>query len=143
MLLEANGGAAVAQCEIASLLWPNCCPDDPCDGSGACNHELDDPAITALLLVECLGKVCYEPRPLDSDEVKAEIDAGRPVQAGFSYGEDGGHLVLVTGYQDTGTGRQFTVLDPGGWSAAAWPYLGLKCANGLGKWDATWILTVR
>jgi len=140
MLLEAGGATGVTQCGLASQLWANCCPDAPCDGSGPCDHDLDDPGITALLT----GKGLTATRvgcALTSNDVKAQIDAGQPVQAGFSYGQDGGHVVLIAGYQSTGVDEQFIVLDPTDWHAAAWSFQGLLSANQLGTWDATWTFT--
>jgi hypothetical protein len=55
--------------------------------------------------------------PASWDDVRNEIDAGRPVGARIGWRGGGGHFVLITGYSDTEGARQLNVEDP--WTGSA------------------------
>lgn len=52
--------------------------------------------------------------PLEFDELKAELDAGRPVCARIAWVSGGGHFVVICGYRHSKDGkmRQVFVTDP-------------------------------
>jgi hypothetical protein len=144
MLVEAKTATQVLQCSMASFLGPKCCqplPNDPC------NVPLADPKITALLTAR-LANVSFVQRALNAVDLEKEINAGRTVQVGWTYGKNakgGGHVVLVTGCRQVASGqpkREFTVLDPDFTSPLTMTHAGLKGKAGERVWDATWILTL-
>jgi len=91
-------GAPVAQCEIVSnTVLLDCCafPQAACVTTGPVPAMLGALQYHAALFPGLAG------RPLSFAEVKAQIDAGRPMIALYS-GSFSGHAVVIFGYDDQG-----------------------------------------
>jgi hypothetical protein len=89
-------GVTVDQCEIVSTyLQRNCCVGGVGDAFCAVTARSMADIQTAL----AIGGVRsgYVPRPLTFDEIASEINAGRPMIAGYR-GSFSGHVVVITGF---------------------------------------------
>lgn len=78
----------------------------------------------------------FEKRPLSFSEVKAEIDAGRPIIAALDLEEDKGHVVVVSGYLPN---RQLIITDPQE-GVYCIPYNAtLRKDKDFGQWSKTFV----
>jgi hypothetical protein len=80
-------------------------------------------------------------RPLQFNEVVAQINSGSPVAVGIDWNGTSGHVVLIVGY---GAGDMVVVHDPGRAGPAAcgpMKYSALLQYAGMvnAKWNASWI----
>ena len=69
-----------------------------------------------------------------ADEVRAEIDQGRPVQVYFDFGTSA-HVALIRGYYD---GDWFEINDPQNGNGRR-TYLDIQTAYGYGTWAKTYV----
>jgi hypothetical protein len=129
-----DGLSPWTQCGLANaeLDQSTCCGDD--GSTEACNQPwYVDRALTRTgnLAARAAGQAAWE-------QVKGEIDAGRPICARIGWREGGGHFVLITGYYEAGTQRGLDIEDP--WTGSASVELD-QFANSyqtLGSWTHTY-----
>jgi hypothetical protein len=110
-----------------------------CAGAAECQR----PGIGLEEMGVLLGRVFgihgrYDYDPVDWDDLKDEIDAGRPVVALLAEGGMAAHVVVIAGYRSSG---YLTVLDPAaGRYSEAYRSL-VRGASEHGKWAGTLRLT--
>ena len=107
-----DGSSSWTQCRIANeeLNQSACCDDgdsDPCNQPWYVDRALRR---TGNLAGRSKGRATWE-------DVKGEIEAGRPVCARIGWQGGGGHFVLVTGYYEAEGERGLDVEDP--WTGSA------------------------
>ena len=96
-----------SQCQVANaeLKQSSCCDEGSSD---ACNTVwcLDD----ALARTGNLANWCR--RTVSWDEVKNEIDRGRPVCARVAWSGRGAHFVMIVGYENSSSDNLLAIEDP-------------------------------
>jgi hypothetical protein len=129
------GNAGLQQSDLANRLFGlSVCSLVP--GSSLCNRM-------ALMSDICnvykgLGRTStFVPNAVPFGTLQQEINAGRPVQVGFSW-SGGGHLALVCGWDINSIGPFLRVNDPQYGSGGVY-YSNLVAAYGLGSWQFTWL----
>lgn len=80
-----------------------------CIDMQSCTHAGGDEKMAAIFdgIFKLHGR--FEKRPLAFAQVKAEIDAGRPMIAALDMENDKGHVVVISGYLSN---RQLIITDP-------------------------------
>jgi Peptidase_C39 like family len=143
-------GIAASRTEIAERhlshlgLNPDCFP--PVAGS-LCDHECQ-PSNIAFIFSDwglAVDNIPFDVRFLEFDEVKDEINAGRPVLVGVYWIEDGerrgGHVIVIRGWRIVDGEEMLYVNDPLGEKTAEVPYFDLLEEYGddnSGQWQLTW-----
>ena len=82
----------------------------------------------------------YSVGTLPFASIQAEINANRPIEIGVAWDGGGGHLAIISGWeQDTG-GDWVRINDPDPTKSGqvVMLYSGLSKYNGVGDWVATW-----
>jgi hypothetical protein len=96
------------QCEIvnSALGETSCCQ---AGNTNQCNQDgyLDQ----ALTIVSHLAAAIIA-APLSFAQIQQEIDAGHPIGVRIGWYGDGGHFVMISGYDDTGGAEIVDVDDP-------------------------------
>jgi hypothetical protein len=147
-------GAVTSKCRLVRFVYEelrqgnlhNCCtsPDsEDCDTLGTTVEEIHR-------VLEYGGVAFdYVEETLSAADLKAEIDAGRPVQIGVSW-DDGsnppnGHVIVVDGYRLHNGHYSFFVRDPLRWGSSGGPgadnlvtFSELQSAYHMGWWVETW-----
>lgn len=128
------------QCKFASDLYNLICCDTTIPNG--CNRPcLVNDVVTVYSRISVASTLVNNPIPFT--KIEEEIAAGRPVEAGIAWNAGSGHVMLISG-TDNSSGKQYVQLkDP-------WPtskngktgtvlYDDLLVAFGRGKWKWTWI----
>jgi hypothetical protein len=120
------------QCALANaeLEQTSCCEDGDNDG---CNK----PWYLDRALQRTGNFSSKRQGPVPWEEVRAEIDAGRPVAARIRWGDDTGHFVVLTGYRRSGGRRELEVQDP--WTGSS--SLAIEDFTNAYKSSGTWTHT--
>ena len=128
-------GGPWRQCEVANTVrkQTTCCQN----GSSAnCNH--DDYLDSALTAVKHLaGPV--NPSTISYADISQEVDNNRPVAVRIGWYGDGGHFVVLGGYDDSGGAQIVDVEDPR-YGPSTYDYTQFCTAyqSGTGKWTDTY-----
>jgi Papain-like cysteine protease AvrRpt2 len=120
----------VQQCDMATFTFGGNCCQTP--SSAGCNQGQFPPPIYANW-----GFLCDETdAALSQDDVKAELNAQRPVEVYYAWdGGGGAHVALIRGYYDNG---DFEVSDPWyGPGPHSYDDILNACQNG-GQWTMTY-----
>ena len=116
-----NPASTMQQCDVANKVLPKEFPNErlPQSDCGCCCQCCCDPdACNRPAELEIALRQVYKwrntlKRPLTFDEIRREIDRGRPVGVGITWDSGGGHFVVVRGYRLLRSGeRQVYVADP-------------------------------
>src|SRR5689334_20453365 len=124
----------LTECKIAAAELHLSC----CDSRQQCNrvHRLDPP-------LERLGRLRAKPifRPISFDEVRQEIDAGRPIAVRVGWHDGGGHFLVIFGYHVTQSGLRQVILGDPFYGDSRTSY-DLFCTSyqGSGTWTDTFLL---
>lgn len=99
-------GSAWTQCQVASseLGRTDCC-NSPVPSPCNVPWYLDRALTRTNNFVSLTGQLTFA-------QVKAEIDAGRPVGARVGWSGGGGHFMVIYGYRTVGLTRYFDIADP-------------------------------
>lgn len=140
MVLEFYKDPAAKQCHLANSASPaagdSCCGDPT---SQVCNRPLSDTEVSQLWTDRQVRNTPLG-HEIGFQDLKDEIDDGRPVEVGWSRGGNGNHLVIVHGWQVTSTGEQVYVNDPAKGQGEGWMSLSdLQTARQTGFWTSTWV----
>jgi len=125
------------ECKIAQAELGLSC----CDSAEQCNQvfRLDPP-------LHLLGRLRGKPisRTLTFEEIKTEIDAGRPVAVRVGWPAGGGHFLVICGYDFTPSGVQQVLLGDPFYGDSRTAY-DLFCTSyqGSGTWTDTFLLKDR
>ena len=131
-----NPASTMRQCDVVDLVDP---VQDCCMNPSAHNHP--EGLTTAVRAVSSL-RMSLD-RALSFDELRAEIDAGRPVCAAIAWRSGGGHAVLITGYRVLGSGSQHVHVEDPLNPASDLDFDEFSNAYyGEGTWEATELLSV-
>jgi hypothetical protein len=129
-----DAGFGLSQCETAGrvLNVPAAC-DNPDDESVNKLFALDN----ALSVFGRLGKV--EPGPLAFDEVRRQIDTGRPVGARILFLDNGmAHVTLIRGYRTSP--EPILIIDDPLFDESEWSYQQfLRSYRGSGVWKQSYL----
>ena len=128
-------GTPWRQCELANqqLGQNSCCLNG---ATGQCNQDgyLDRSllAVGHLASRAAVGASSYA-------YIKQEIDRGHPVGVRIGWHQDGGHFVLITGYDESDGVQTIWVEDPW-WGASSYELGAFTTAyeNGAGQWTHTY-----
>ena len=124
------------QCDVVNILEN---VSDCCANPSSYNQPAD--LASAIQTVGCL-RLSLD-RALTFDELRQEIDAGRPVCAGIAWDSGGGHAVLITAYNVLSSGsHHIHVEDPLNPSGDVDFDEFSNAYHGDGKWEATELLAV-
>lgn len=112
---------------------------DVCDDPGDFNNALDISRITDLFpLFNKTGP--YVDHALSFEQVQGEIQAGRPVEVGYQWGNGGAHVAIVAGAAENDSGQYLYVNDPDPQYACGWClFSDVQSAYGNGTWQWTWM----
>lgn len=98
-----NPLSPLRQCDVATRVL----------GSDNCSNPINEPAILGDAVQVVNPQRVNLERALNFDELRREIDAGRPVCCAIEWTGGGGHAVVVTGYRVLTSGvRHIHVEDP-------------------------------
>ena len=131
------GNLTVSQCEMATNAHgqPGCCETPT---SSLCNRPLVIPKVEEEWDRYNFDST-YHDDHLPFSTIQSEIDAGRPIEVGFTWSGGGGHAVLVVGYEQVSPAdKRVFVYDP--WHGPV-PDLNLdelRAAYGAGTWRWSW-----
>ena len=132
-----NPASPWKQCRFAGAeLGTDCCPTG---SSEECNQirRLDPP-------LRRVGRLRDRPipRPLTLNEVKQEIDAGRPICARIQWRDGGGHFVIISGYETTPRGVVLLMIEDPAFdkSRVKFDMFLTNYHVGHGKWTGTFLL---
>lgn len=137
------------QCEVAHLVYGGqCCPGLPIP---ACCVDPGPPACNqAASLADALAKVrrSYRriPAPLSREEIKAQIDAGRPIGVRIGWRGGSGHFVVIRGYSPSRSDQIIDVADSfygqSHWYYAAFrnAYQASVVSGGGGIWTHSYLI---
>lgn len=117
------------QCDLAAAEFAHPCCAQP--SSSACNRPLWPEAIYNrynLPFVKRLESLTFQ-------ELKAEIDNNRPVEAYIQWSGSGAHVILLTGYYDN---EDVDVMDPLTDGIVRKSFQAVKTADGMGQWTMTY-----
>jgi hypothetical protein len=132
-----NPASPWEQCRLAGAeLGLDCCQDGSTE---RCNQVRRlDPPLTRV------GRLRERPipRPLTMDEIREEIDGGRPVCARIQWRDGGGHFVLISGYEVTPRGVTVLTIDDPAFdrSRVKFEKFLTDYHTGHGKWTGTFRL---
>ena len=141
MVFRYYDGAAARQCEFANELFgrTECCskPSSP-DCNKPCRKEDVSKLYSSKHICSTfVGSV------VSFSKLQSEIDADRPVEVAYFWGDKGetGHLVVVRGWRVDGKEEFVYVNDPGDSPGEdrIVAYSELLAAYGKGNWTYTWI----
>lgn len=150
MVLDFYGEPSLKQCEVVGKKIKEDCCDNPqnSDYNISCEPE-DMRAAWKQVGIKShphLGAATGDSGWIRSDELRAELDEGRPVELGLRWKGGGGHAIIVQGWKATSKGLFFLVNDPWDWTNLGLIVNGkgrvhydeLRRAYGMGKWKWTW-----
>ena len=126
----------VRQCDFANWLFKqtHCCTEP---SSAECNRGCFVHDISRLYLQWNIRST-FIGGMVPFSVLQAEIDAGRPVEIGFLWKEQGiAHVVLISGWHTDGTEEFVHVNDPNN-GFQFLTYAELQTAYGKGTWSFTW-----
>jgi hypothetical protein len=129
MVFRYYGAPDVSQCNMASAQFGlDCCTNHPV--GGACNVGNWPERVYPAYNYRC----ARVDRAYTLAEIKAEIDAGRPVEVYYAWSGGGAHVALVTGYF---ANDDLQVHDPW-YGTARRAYTFVVNAYNLGSWRITY-----
>lgn len=135
MVLAFRSNPGITQCQLANsalqLNGVQCCPSN-----AVCNRGLKDKRIT-WLWNHC-GIPAYRSPGLNCNLLKYEIDNGRPVELGFAYSNNKGHVVIVHGWRQEASGLFFLINNSAGPKKQKILCTTLLALSQNGEWNATW-----
>src|ERR1700733_769833 len=106
------------QCKFADLLFTG---QDCCGSPTGCNQPVDLGDVTKLF--QAFGKSAnFQPSPIEFDLIQTEISAGRPVQVGYQWSNQGNHVAVIAGISEDSVGPMVYVNDPDPQFAYGWVY---------------------
>ncbi len=126
----------VRQCDFANWLFKqtHCCTEP---SSAECNRGCFVHDVSSLYLQWNIRST-FIGGMVPFSVLQAEIDAGRPVEIGFLWKEQGiAHVVLISGWHTDGTEEFVHVNDPNN-GFQFLTYAELQTAYGKGTWSFTW-----
>ena len=126
----------VRQCDFANWLFQqtHCCAEP---SSAECNRGCFVHDVSSLYLQWNIRST-FIGGMVPFSVLQAEIDAGRPVEIGFLWKEQGiAHVVLISGWHTDGTEEFVHVNDPNN-GFQFLTYAELQTAYGKGTWSFTW-----
>jgi hypothetical protein len=135
MVLQHFGNAGIEKCEIADIAFKrnDCCSGDHCNLSLPMK---DAPNSIVGLYGDCGILVDHIDGALSYEQVTAEIDNKRPVEASLLREDGGEHVVIVYGWRKVDGRDKVLVHDP--WrGVAVIEHERLASAYGEGKWSST------
>jgi hypothetical protein len=134
MVLE-HCGFATTQCDIAAGLLNKSC----CRTPRACNVGCKSDGVDQIYNQFGINSQ-YQPSSLPFTSIQAEINAKRPIQVGLNWAKGGGHLAIITGWEQDTSGDWVRVNDPD--PTRPRPviirYARLVQAYGQGSWVTSW-----
>jgi Papain-like cysteine protease AvrRpt2 len=138
MAVNHSKGASTSQCDFANWLVPaaSCCGLIP--PSTTCDQPCAASQISSMY-----NNWKVKPTGMNASvtfaTIRQEINASRPVQIGFQYGNGTGHTILVHGWVVGVAGNMLDIIDPNAARVSAL-YTDLQTAFGTGGvWDWTWV----
>lgn len=129
----------VRQCDLANSAFGStrCCNNLP-----ACNKGLSDARITYLWQTYGLTTARYITDKLNCEALKVELNAGRPIELGFSYSSTTGHVIIAFGWGKTKSSEVYFLVNdpdyPSGTKSVIY-CSALLDRSIKGSWDATWL----
>ena len=132
-------GQQVEQCEVASVLFPDCC--DRADDDDTCNQTCEREDILTVYENFNVTATFVE----DSDEIvfadiRSEIrDRGRPVQVCIHWHEGGAHVLVIFGWRVKGSFRFLRIHDSLKNGFGEIRISQLREYEDQGDWTFTWI----
>ena len=129
------------QCDIAKkvlMIQSDDCPDST-DKAASFGDTLD---ILNKMLPRQLNNKALLGQPLRFDEIKAQIDSGRPVCVRIEWdGDDGAHVVMISGYSSSKSGQQWLDISDPYYEDSTVTYENFKDAYlDAGKWTDTYLV---
>lgn len=134
MVLEYRG-QTVKQCDIAEqLLKKKCCPK-----LATCNVMCNSLQVDQIYNHFGINNQ-YLSGNLSFGDIQAEINANRPIEVGLSWNQGGGHLAIISGWEQDTSGEWVRVNDPDPTSSGPGVirYTSLLQAYGYGNWVESW-----
>ena len=144
MVADFFGNPKLKQCQIAGEQFDT----DDCDQPGelaadgtTSNQGVNPEDVENIWARNDVGST-FRPNFVTFEVLKSEIDQGRPVQVGWLWDKEGGHVVIIRGYKEEG--QVLFINDPleehlDENEAVAIKYSDLLIAdNQGGTWEFTW-----
>lgn len=134
MVIRYHGTSKLRQCQLANGLFDlsGCCK---MPGSARCNRPCSIQQVSqvydqwGIQTIRRTSTVSFE-------TIVSEIEASRPVQVGLRWNTEGGHVVLVRGWNGA---KRLRVNDPADRGSRWVDYAYLKSAYGRGNWLWSWV----
>lgn len=136
MLMSNRFGSYPAQCTMAGHAFLPLAPESGCSDPQRINFPLPVGRVAQELARWGMSSQSQS-RPVSFQSLVSEISANRPVKIGLLWNGNGGHAVLVVGWDQSSQGRFLILHDPQRGAGSVW-YEDLMTAYGLGNWSWTW-----